>query len=182
MTRGGGAAWKEKKNLKSGKVCFLVHVYVLFLSYILAFSHIHQCAKGWQDWISWSRLVPGVQALGKMKPNVENHNEKYGPNRPMIAESCLTMRPYTPSSRYNMINYHPDAEQHFPTFPQMTLTQFAFVLSTLTVFVVYWMNGQRQGRKLPPGPTKYPLVGSLLSMPRTLEWETFAKWGQEHSP
>ena len=64
----------------------------------------------------------------------------------------------------------------------MTLTQLAFVLSTLTVFVAYWMNGQRQGRKLPPGPKKYPLIGSLLSMPRTLEWETFAMWGQEYSP
>jgi hypothetical protein len=64
----------------------------------------------------------------------------------------------------------------------MTLTQLAFVLSTLTVFVVYWMNAQRQGRKLPPGPKKYPLIGSLLSMPTTLEWETFAKWGKEYSP
>ena len=66
----------------------------------------------------------------------------------------------------------------------MTLTLLAFVLSTLTVFVVYWMtrNGQPQGQKLPPGPKKYPLIGSLFSMPSTLEWETFAKWGQEYSP
>ena len=64
----------------------------------------------------------------------------------------------------------------------MTLTQLAFVFSTLTVFVVYWMNGQRrQRRNLPPGPKKYPLIGSFLSMPSTLEWETFAKWGQEYS-
>ena len=61
----------------------------------------------------------------------------------------------------------------------MTLTQVAFVLSTLTVFVVYWM--QRRGRNLPPGPKKYPLIGSVLSMPSSLEWETFAKWGQEYS-
>ena len=65
----------------------------------------------------------------------------------------------------------------------MTLTLLAFVLSTLTVFVVYWMNGQRrQGQTIPPGPRKYPLIGSLLSMPSTLEWETFAKWRQEYSP
>ena len=63
----------------------------------------------------------------------------------------------------------------------MTLTQLAVVLSTVTVLVVYWMNDQRQGRNLPPGPRKYPLIGSLLSMPRTLEWETFAKWGREYS-
>ena len=72
----------------------------------------------------------------------------------------------------------------FNTSPQMTLTQLAFVLSTLTtgIFVMYWMNGQLQGRNLPPGPRKYPLIGNLLSMPSTLEWETFAKWGKEYSP
>jgi hypothetical protein len=70
----------------------------------------------------------------------------------------------------------------FNTFTQMTFTQLAFILSTLTVFVVYWMNGERRGRNFPPGPKKYPLIGSLLSMPSTLEWETFAKWGQEYSP
>jgi hypothetical protein len=80
-----------------------------------------------------------------------------------------------------MIGYHPEAELLVQQFPQMTLTQLAFVLGTLTVFVVYWMNVRRQGRKLPPGPKKYPLIGNLLSMPSTLEWETFAKWGQEYS-
>ena len=64
----------------------------------------------------------------------------------------------------------------------MTFTQLAFVLSAVTIFVVYWMNGQSRGRNLSPGPRKYPLIGNLLSMPSTLEWETFAKWGQECSP
>ena len=66
----------------------------------------------------------------------------------------------------------------------MTLTQLDVVLITLTVFVAFWMYyGQRQGRgrDLPPGPKKYPLIGNLLSMPSTLEWETFAKWGQIYS-
>ena len=62
----------------------------------------------------------------------------------------------------------------------MTFIQLAFVLSILTIFVVYWVNGQRKGQNLPPGPKKYPLIGSLLSMPSTLEWETFAKWGHEY--
>ena len=79
-----------------------------------------------------------------------------------------------------MINYHPDAELLIQHFPRMTLTQLALVLSTLTVFV-YWMNGHRQRRNLPPGPKKYPFIGNLLSMPSTLEWETFAKWGKEYS-
>ena len=80
-----------------------------------------------------------------------------------------------------MNNYYPVAE--FNTSLQMTFTQLAFILSTLTVFVVYWMNasGQRQERNLPPGPKKYPLIGNILSMPTTLGWKTFAKWGQEYS-
>ena len=80
-----------------------------------------------------------------------------------------------------MINYHSDTNI---TFPQMSLTgtQLAFVLSTLTIFIVYWMNGRRQGQNLPQGPRKYPLIGSVLSMPSTLEWETYAKWGKEYSP
>ena len=63
-----------------------------------------------------------------------------------------------------MVNYHSDAEplvQHFPTDDAHS------ACSTLTVFVVYWMNAQRQGRKLPPGPKKYPFIGNLLSMPTT---------------
>ena len=64
----------------------------------------------------------------------------------------------------------------------MTLTLLAFVLTTLTILVIYWMNGQRQGQNTPPGPKKHPLIGNLLSMPKTLQWETFAKWGKEYSP
>ena len=62
------------------------------------------------------------------------------------------------------------------------MTLLALILGTIVVFVVYWINGKRQGRHLPPGPRKLPFIGSLLSMPGRLEWETFAKWGQEYSP
>ena len=73
-------------------------------------------------------------------------------------------------------------KSRFNILPQMTLTQLDIALITLTVFVIYWVcYGQRQGRNLPPGPKKYPLIGNLLSMPSTLEWETFAKWGQKYS-
>ena len=64
----------------------------------------------------------------------------------------------------------------------MALPQLAFILGILGVFVVYWRNGQHQQRVLPPGPRKFPFIGSLLSMPTRVEWETFTKWGKEYSP
>ncbi|KIM35566.1 hypothetical protein M413DRAFT_79273 [Hebeloma cylindrosporum] len=59
----------------------------------------------------------------------------------------------------------------------MSLPQLALILGILGALVVYWRNGQRH---LPPGPKKLPFIGNLLSMPTTLEWETFAKWGREY--
>jgi hypothetical protein len=63
----------------------------------------------------------------------------------------------------------------------MATPQLACFLGILVVLVVYWRSGQRQRRHLPPGPKKLPFVGNLLSMPNRLEWETYAKWGQEYS-
>jgi hypothetical protein len=78
---------------------------------------------------------------------------------------------------------HEISSAHRNTLPQIMFPLPPFVLGTLAVFVLYyWTNGLRQGRHLPPGPKKLPVIGNLLSMPRTLEWETFAKWGQEHGP
>ena len=62
-----------------------------------------------------------------------------------------------------------------------TDTQLAFGLGTLTVLIAYGMISQRQGRNLPPGPKNYPLIGSVLSMPTSHEWETYRNWGKEYS-
>ena len=106
----------------------------------------------------------------------------------MPGRGTRTKRPYSklrPCSQLNTkyftedwIHYH---DSNIPlSIPQMTLLQLAFIFGTLGVFVVYWRNGQRQRRHLPPGPKKLPFIGNLLSMPRAVEWETFAKWGQEY--
>ena len=103
--------------------------------------------------------------------------------KPRSLHSVFTqLRDYLRSVKTSILVVADTLYSYFNTSSQMTFTLLEFVLSTLAVFVVYWMNCQRRGRNLPPGPKKYPLIGNLLSMPSTLEWETFAKWGQEYSP
>jgi hypothetical protein len=33
---------------------------------------------------------------------------------------------------------------------------------------------------LPPGPTRWPLIGSLLEMPKVFEQETFKEWSRQY--
>ncbi|KZT72684.1 cytochrome P450 [Daedalea quercina L-15889] len=39
-------------------------------------------------------------------------------------------------------------------------------------------SGKRRGN-LPPGPSGWPLVGNVLDMPTSHEWQTFARWGEK---
>jgi len=46
---------------------------------------------------------------------------------------------------------------------------------------LYLRNRKRSGFPLPPGPKKLPLLGNLLDLPKSFEWETYARWGKECS-
>ncbi|KAH9843975.1 cytochrome P450 [Rhodofomes roseus] len=39
-------------------------------------------------------------------------------------------------------------------------------------------TGKRRGG-LPPGPSGWPLIGNVLDMPTSHEWQTFAEWGEK---
>lgn len=42
-------------------------------------------------------------------------------------------------------------------------------------------NRRRPVLPYPPGPKRLPLLGNLLDLPKTLEWETYARWSKEYS-
>jgi hypothetical protein len=51
-------------------------------------------------------------------------------------------------------------------------------LATLALFLVKSFLSKRP--PLPPGPKGLPLLGNLFDMPKSREWLTFAKWGQQY--
>jgi len=56
------------------------------------------------------------------------------------------------------------------------------ILFTFTwVVLIYFRRASSRPPPLPPGPKPLPLIGNLLDFPRTLEWETYARWGKEYS-
>ena len=60
---------------------------------------------------------------------------------------------------------------------------FSFVaLLTLGIAVfLYVRNRKRSSLPLPPGPKKLPILGNVLELPTSFEWETYAIWGKKYS-
>ena len=53
-----------------------------------------------------------------------------------------------------------------------------FVLVLLGVFLLQRISLTAKGEKnpLPPGPKSLPVIGNLLDMPASYQWQTFTEW------
>ena len=47
------------------------------------------------------------------------------------------------------------------------------------IFLYFKRNNARSSLPLPPGPKGLPVIGNLLDMPTSFEWETYHKWSKE---
>lgn len=58
---------------------------------------------------------------------------------------------------------------------------YAVVVIALSYFVLSRQIKKRRDPPLPPGPPRWPLVGSLFSMPKDNETrEVFTSWGRQY--
>ncbi|TRM56906.1 cytochrome P450 [Schizophyllum amplum] len=62
----------------------------------------------------------------------------------------------------------------------MPLAALDYALAGAGAFLLYKFATRPDGRPLPPGPKRLPLIGNLLDMPQSHAWKTFAKWGEEY--
>lgn len=63
----------------------------------------------------------------------------------------------------------------------LTISDY-IVITTIIIYLIALRQGRRQGElPLPPGPPRWPLVGSLLSMPKNDELcKVFTAWGKQY--
>ncbi|KAJ7114001.1 cytochrome P450 [Mycena epipterygia] len=63
------------------------------------------------------------------------------------------------------------------------MTLYVYFAACAAILLAVWTRYSQRKSKLPlpPGPKKLPLLGNLLDMPTTFEWETYMKWAQTYN-
>ncbi|KAF7375483.1 putative monooxygenase [Mycena sanguinolenta] len=61
----------------------------------------------------------------------------------------------------------------------MSVSVTTAILVGAVVSVVLWNLSPRKSN-VPPGPRRWPLIGSVLAFPRAYQWVTFSKWAKTY--
>ncbi len=59
------------------------------------------------------------------------------------------------------------------------VTSLGLVSIVLGILLLHRVFIQSRRGHLPPGPKGLPLIGNVFDMPKSKEWLTFAKWGEQ---
>ncbi|KDR69244.1 hypothetical protein GALMADRAFT_145643 [Galerina marginata CBS 339.88] len=62
----------------------------------------------------------------------------------------------------------------------LDLLLFLATLGVAAAMLIYARSRKRSTLPYPPGPKRLPVLGNLLDIPTSFEWETYARWGKEY--
>lgn len=69
---------------------------------------------------------------------------------------------------------------HLLSLMPLSLSLLDVLLGTLGLFLLHHiLVGGRTRAPLPPGPQGLPIIGNVLDMPKSYEWQTYIEWSKK---
>ncbi|TFK27925.1 cytochrome P450 [Coprinopsis marcescibilis] len=86
-----------------------------------------------------------------------------------------------PSARKVLLKYWytQDVNSDYGSWKWVATPVMLYVIGSWVLGVGYigrWRKRNPRGLPYPPGPRGYPLIGNILDLPRTYQWEAFSEW------